>query len=336
MGQTNSSSKPEPDPATQSESDDIILVDTPGMYSYNILSNLTVAHQTEKFHLRFNCLFRSDCFQLQEIRKAFGFNPHPESDLSEEHLCWDRHALANFLSYAVPVEFKTSIEIASPLLLKAMIRLGSFPFHNMPAPSTLGSNEAFVAILLFTRKHERCFFKWDSDDKAHCDKYYHRLIFQVMSDKQEQAGLSIRDPADDEDLIIARNVVQAKNYTRDARNPKIGHWLPPVIEVSELPCSRSRDLTGTVPREELRALLKVLYGISRYISVYTTIDIDELIEKHGTDWLGFETVVTKLEPHFSSGFRQLFDMFINFWEWKRRLNEAGFFQDQSLGRPSTD
>lgn len=296
-----------------------------------------VIDTVEKFQSGFIRQFQDDFpHEVDQAEEVFGYKR--QCDSPEVQLPWDKHVLGNILSYAVPTRLKADIRVASPLLLKAMIRLGAFPFHNLPTHmhSTLSTDDAAVAILFFVRKHEEFYRDWDDDDKVHCDKYFHRLMFQVMSDKQCHDELSTRDTADDEDLILVRDVLQANNYERDEKNFKVGHWLPPVIEVSKLPCSRSRDLTGSVPREELRALLEVLYGISRYISVNTSADINQLIETHGTDWLGFETVVTKLEPHFSSGFRQLFDMFVNFWKWELRLDDAGFFEDQSLGRPNTD
>lgn len=134
----------------------------------------------------------------------------------------------------------------------------------------------------------------DDDDKVQqiYDRYFHRLLFQVMSNKpgldpqhelQGRDKLSARDPAADEDLILTRNFLEERNYTRDMRNPKQIVRLPPVIEVSELPSSRSRDLAGTVPREEFRALPNVLCGIGNH----TSVDIDQLIETQGTDWHGF-------------------------------------------------
>lgn len=105
-----------------------------------------------------------------------------------------------------------------------------------------------------------------------------------------------RNPADDEDLIMARTFVEERNYARDMKRPTVRIQLPPVIEISELPSSRSRDLTGTVPKEEFRALIHVLWGIHNYTSTDIWVDVvDQLIETHGTDWHGFEAMLIELE-----------------------------------------
>lgn len=105
-----------------------------------------------------------------------------------------------------------------------------------------------------------------------------------------------RNPADDEDLIMARTFVEERNYARDMKRPTVRIQLPPVIEISELPSSRSRDLTGTVPKEEFRALIRVLWGIHNYTSTDIWVDVvDQLIETHGTDWHGFEAMLIELE-----------------------------------------
>ncbi|KAI1402855.1 hypothetical protein F4819DRAFT_485162 [Hypoxylon fuscum] len=283
MGQTTSSNQPEPD--LENQLDPVFKIDT-----------------AEKFQSEFSYEFRHEClFERYELREAFDFSSDTEYDVSEGQLSWDKHALADFLGAVVPVKLKADLDVASPLLLKAMIRLGSFPFHNRQTPSTLGADEAFVAILLLIRLHERySMFSFDledhddDDDKVQqiYDRYFHRLLFQVMSNKpgldpqhelQGRDKLSARDPAADEDLILTRNFLEERNYTRDMRNPKQIVRLPPVIEVSELPSSRSRDLAGTVPREEFRALPNVLCGIGNH----TSVDIDQLIETQGTDWHGF-------------------------------------------------
>ncbi|KAI1409070.1 hypothetical protein F5Y13DRAFT_171101 [Hypoxylon sp. FL1857] len=133
-----------------------------------------------------------------------------------------------------------------------------------------------------------------------CDRWFHRLLFQAMSNKPdldsqheslEQDKLSARDPADDEDLILTRKHLEKNNYTRDERKPKVRINLPPVIEVSELPSSKSHDMTGTVPREEFHALLNMLCGLANH----TLVDVSQLLETHSTDWQGFEAILAKLE-----------------------------------------
>ncbi|KAI2632588.1 hypothetical protein GGS26DRAFT_556614 [Hypomontagnella submonticulosa] len=324
MGQTNSSSRHGPD--LESQLDPVFQIDT-----------------AEKFQSQFNYHFRHDCLPLVDrynLREAFGFSPDTECDVSEGNLAWDKHALTEFLSAAVPVELKADLNVAGPLLLKAMIRLGSFPFHNGPTSSTLGADEAFVAITFLLRMHEDAtgfsFENEDDDDDDRIqqlrDRWFHRLLFQVMSEKpeldpqdqiQEKGTFSSRSPADDEHIIQARKFLEEFNYTRDMGKPKVLIRLPSVIEVSELPSSRSCDLTGTVSKEEFRALLKVLCELGNH----TSIDVDQLVKKHGTDWHGFEAVLTELEPHFSSGFRQLFDPFIHFTD---RLGDSGHLKSEGV------
>ncbi|KAI1771125.1 hypothetical protein F4818DRAFT_454789 [Hypoxylon cercidicola] len=268
----------------------------------------------EEFHSRFSNYFREEHSDIeQELKDVFDFDP----EYRGRQLFGDEHALIDFLSRTIPDRFKGDIKTAGPLLFKAMIRLGSFPFHNGPTRSTLGADEAFVAILFLVREYEHTkgfeFYYESLDDEVvrqRSDRYFHRLLFQVMSSKPEQNELSSRDPADDEDLIRARALVEMWNFVHDVNHFKIIHKGPPV-EVSKVPSSRSRDLTGMVPKDEFLALLNVLCGVIDY----TAVDVGQLVETYGTDWHGFEAIVTRLEPYFSSGIRQLLDIFVNYNKW---------------------
>ncbi|KAI0837198.1 hypothetical protein F5Y06DRAFT_297986 [Hypoxylon sp. FL0890] len=312
MGQTTSStSQPEPDLESQPE-EPVSRIDT-----------------AEKFQTYLSYELRQGClgYERYDLREAFGFSYDEELEVSEGQLSWDEHALTVFLGAAVPVEMKADFNAAGPLLFKAMVRLGSFPFHNRQTPSRLGADEAFLAIIFLLRLHDnaREFSFWDEDMdddivQGFRDRWFRGLMFQVMRNKpeldsqhelQDQGKSSTRDPEDDEHLIRARKLLQNNNYTCAKGNPKVRVSRPPVIAVSELPSSRSRDLTGTIPREGLKALLSVLCGIGNY----TSVNIEQLIETAGTDWHGFDTILTQIEPHFSAGFRHLFDPFLHFNEW---------------------
>lgn len=187
-------------------------------------------------------------------------------------------------------------------------RFGRLRLSGAPSNASNFIDEAFVAITFLLRMHEDAtgfsFENEDDDDDDRIqqlrDRWFHRLLFQVMSEKpeldpqdqiQEKGTFSSRSPADDEHIIQARKFLEEFNYTRDMGKPKVLIRLPSVIEVSELPSSRSCDLTGTVSKEEFRALLKVLCELGNH----TSIDVDQLVKKHGTDWHGFEAVLTELE-----------------------------------------
>ncbi|KAI0384736.1 hypothetical protein F5Y04DRAFT_247688 [Hypomontagnella monticulosa] len=324
MGQTASSNQPEPDLEGQPEPK--YRIDT-----------------ADKFQSTFNYEFRHECLGVYErnsLRKAFGFDSNTEFGGSEGNLAWDERALTEFLSAAVPAHVKSDLEVAGPLLLKSMIRLGSFPFHNRQTRSMLGADEAFVAIAFLLRMHEESTeFTFDEEEEEEDDRdkvrqirdvRFRRLMFQVMADKPESDSqhkspeedeTSARNPADDEHLIIAHRFVKYYNtYGRDERNPKRAVKLPPIIEVSELPSSRSNDLTGTIPKEEFRALLKVLCGTIKR----TSINVDQLIESHGTAWHGFDAILTELEPFFTLGFRQLFEVVdCGYVEWDADIRYSG-------------
>ncbi|KAH9997669.1 hypothetical protein F4779DRAFT_170499 [Xylariaceae sp. FL0662B] len=319
MGQSASSSQPKP----------VLKIDT-----------------ADKFQRQFNYWIRHGCLTELErprLRKAFesfssksGSNTeetgpdHPSEAASEGQLSWDKQELVDFLSATIPVELKADLDVAGALLFKAMLRLGSFPFHNWQTPSRLGVDAASLAIIFLLRKHEDVTgFTLDndedddSDDHDHeqtqqlRDRWFHRLLFQIMSNKpdldrqqhglQEQDKFSVRDPADDEHLIQVRELLMAYNTGRDENRPKVLIRFPPVIEVSELPSSRSRDFTGTIPKEEFQALLNVLSGITNNPSV----NVSQFVEAPGIDWQGFQAILSKLEPHISSGLYQLFEPFID-------------------------
>ncbi|XXG96406.1 hypothetical protein Hte_002688 [Hypoxylon texense] len=236
---------------------------------------------------------------------------------SEEELYWDKQELIDFLGTVVPIELKGDLDVAGALLFKAMTRLGSFPFHNRQTSARLSADAAALAIIFLLRQHEEATgfaldddSDSDSDDNRHGwneeeiqqlrDRWFHRLLFQVMSSKrdlgpqeapQDQDEHPIRDVSDDEHLIQARKLLVEYNNGRDERNPGVLIRFPPVIEVSELPSSRSRDLGGTIPKEEFQSLLNILCGVTNH----SPVDVGQFVEASGIDWHGFEAIVSKLE-----------------------------------------
>lgn len=96
---------------------------------------------TEKLQSQLSYEFRWEQYYRTALRNALNFGLDTAYGKSEGQISWGEHDLVDFLSFAVPVKLKADLDVAGPLLLKAMMRLGQFPFHNGQTPSTLGAGE---------------------------------------------------------------------------------------------------------------------------------------------------------------------------------------------------
>ncbi|KAI1087505.1 hypothetical protein F5B19DRAFT_64252 [Rostrohypoxylon terebratum] len=191
-------------------------------------------------------------------------------------------SIVGLLSTTLIDELQGDLVAAGPLLFRAMIRLGSFPYQNKPV-STLSVDVASVAVILLLR-----YYEWDassisgislgefgSDEKGM--RWLRRILFQCMTIRDESASDCDledmqdldRNESDDEDLLGAHRFVTSTNRWRDwKRDPKIMHSGPPILPVMALPSSQFRHLNGSIPRAELGPLIKLLLAGHMYISGY--------------------------------------------------------------------
>jgi len=137
------------------------------------------------------------------------------------------------------------------------------------------------------------------DGDTQQDQWLHKLLFQcmsVVSDTMKEAGaeeftveefpedrtvvdetsdngdldddLSNVMAGNDSHLLQAHALVSARNKQRSENDEKVFTCGPPIIEVTALPSSKSRDLLGFIPKSEFQSLLKILLACQLYILGY--------------------------------------------------------------------
>jgi hypothetical protein len=208
--------------------------------------------------------------------------------LIEIGIGWNESDLIEFMSITLPEELKSDLTRAGPLLYRCVQRLGSFPWHNQPLQAQGLDFETLVtAIVILLRRYERNvgypFLITNSgslDDEARQrDEWLHRLLFQCMSvasDTIEQSEVEelIADDisdvfaGDNAHLLQAHALVSARNKQRSEVDEKFVTYGPPVIDITALPSSRSRDFRGFIPKDEFRSLLNILLASQLYLFGY--------------------------------------------------------------------
>ncbi|KAI2462756.1 hypothetical protein F4781DRAFT_184142 [Annulohypoxylon bovei var. microspora] len=227
-----------------------------------------------RFVLEIHCL---SCEERQRSRLLF----EKFSGSSNPPQTWDEADMVELLSVALPDELKGTLLAAGPLLFRIMIRLGSFPYHSQPV-SSLTLDMVLVAVIILLRYHERNGTAvagtspgdFSSEEKGM--KWLRRILFQCMAIRDGSSeGCDLggtdriirKSESDDEDLLGAYRYVVSTNRWRDwERTPKVLHRGPPIIPEVELPSSRSRDLSGSIPRAEFDFLVKLLLAGQLYLS----------------------------------------------------------------------
>lgn len=180
---------------------------------------------------------------------------------------WDESSLSRFLHTVVPEPLWSDLENAIPLLHRCLVRLGAYPYHNVPTYGPLTADVALVAMgIIHNHEHRGRWspISWDCDPgdlDQEWATWARRVLFQCMSIAAADAAEepTARTDADDRDLLGAHETVERWNYTRDwERAPKRISRGEPIIQVRDLPSSRSQITRGTIPQAEFRSLVKLL------------------------------------------------------------------------------
>ncbi|XXH04114.1 hypothetical protein Hte_010526 [Hypoxylon texense] len=284
----------------------------------------------EQFQDRLRQLLRNRCLSRQEedwFRSVFGKFSSP-SETSETSPTWTESDLVEFLGATLPDELKPALKAAGPLIYRCMVRIGSFPYQNQPV-STLTADVTTVATIVLLRRHESSASAisdvgtGDDGGEVRWAEWLRRILFQSMAIRDSLAA-DHRTASDDEDLLRAHQFVSSSNQWRDwERNPRVAYAGPPIIPTSELPSSRSQDLSGFIPKAELEALIKLLLASQLYLtgngpeilalegeqldaSVDSTTAAFHQSEKvPGITWESFNGVLSE-SPSIFSGFTRLF------------------------------
>ncbi|KAL2059904.1 hypothetical protein VTL71DRAFT_10059 [Oculimacula yallundae] len=93
-------------------------------------------------------------------------------------------------------------------------------------------------------------------------------------------------------LLQAHALVSARNrYGSEDDEKRVFRYGPPVVEISELPSSKSQDVRGLIPNDEFKSLLKILLACQLYLCGHGPEDIcasgDELDKLTSTAFTGF-------------------------------------------------
>lgn len=150
--------------------------------------------------------------------------------------------MVEFLAITFPSELQADLQTARPLLYRCLLRLGSFPYLNRPAPA-LTTDVMRIALAILIRRHQQlgrpigCTGRIiDSEDMQ---AYGMRsLLFQNMRAGVEPVAKrqnAHRTEANDEYLLQAYEFVSAKNNRRPKNNPTRIIFGPPMVPVEDLP-----------------------------------------------------------------------------------------------------
>ncbi|KAI0136923.1 hypothetical protein BJ170DRAFT_35606 [Xylariales sp. AK1849] len=249
-------------------------------------SSLPRIETAEQFEQRFRQLLWNLCLSRREQRwMQVVFGKFATS--TEGPTYWSESDLIEFLGCTFPEELKSDLTAAGPLIYRCILRLGAFPWHRQPAPTTHGLdiNHLTTAIIILLRRPEANIssLQFSATNGALANEieisqverdWLHGLLFQCMaagrdSNEHLDAGSvaddnTTRDDASDAHLLQAHKLVSAYNKQRSSSKPKVMAYGHAVIAASELPSSWSQDFDGLIPKDEFRSLLKILLASELY------------------------------------------------------------------------
>lgn len=213
---------------------------------------------------------------------------------------WSVSDLARYIAITLPDSLQDDWALAAPLWHRCIRNLGAFPWHRLSrgndASGRLTVDDVLVAGAILLRRHEANLGLefWpesnpvaqagadDGDDSETREQdqwrlWLHELLFQCMAYEiapgqshllgGDRAG-HVRDTKSDSHLIQAHRLVSRFSTERSQSNPKVRRTGPPVMLLSELPSSRSRDHSGRIPSGEFLSLVKVLLACQLHQSGY--------------------------------------------------------------------
>ncbi|KAK7957060.1 uncharacterized protein PG986_006282 [Apiospora aurea] len=260
------------------------------------------------------CLLPEEQMWLHTITEKFG------TEITREGLaCWTASDLVEFLALTLPEQLKTDLYMASLLLHRCLLRLGSYPYLNRPAQGLTFENLSVAIAILLQRYDESVnpigvtglvYELFETQARSLCV-----LLFQSMrtssttessggssssrsggSSNTRRASSSLsssayaaaddnlpRTVADDEHLLQAHQLLLNCNHRYSSGDPALVQFGPAPVPAHELPSSRSADVAGFVHRDQFQSLLKLLLYCE---SPPFGLDADGLVQN--ADWRGLE------------------------------------------------
>ncbi|KAK8079535.1 hypothetical protein PG997_007353 [Apiospora hydei] len=258
------------------------------------------------------CLLPEEQMWLHTVTEKFG------TEITRDGLaCWTASDLVEFLALTLPEQLKTDLYMASLLLQRCLLRLGSYPYLNRPAQGLTFENLSVAIAILLQRYDESVnpigvtglvYELFETQARSLCV-----LLFQSMrtSSTTESGGGSSssrsgrgsntrrtssssssayaadnnlpRTVADDEHLLQAHQLLLNCNHRYSDADPAIVEFGPAPVPAHELPSSRSADVAGFVHRDQFQSLLKLLLYCE---SPPFGLDADGLVQN--ADWRELE------------------------------------------------
>ncbi|KAK8051116.1 hypothetical protein PG993_002501 [Apiospora rasikravindrae] len=242
------------------------------------------------------CLLPEEQMWLHAVTEKFGTEITRDglaSSTGLEPQGWTASDLVEFLALTLPEQLKTDLYMASLLLQRCLLRLGSYPYLNRPAQGLTFENLS-VAIAILLQRYDESFnpvgvtglvyelFETQARSLA-------VLLFQGMrtsstaESSSSAAGSSSRSSrssntrrtssssssayasnalprtvVDDEHLLQAHQLLLNCNHRYSDADPNVIEFGPVLVPAHELPSSRSADVSGFVHRDQFQSLLKLL------------------------------------------------------------------------------
>ncbi|KAK8029066.1 hypothetical protein PG991_006122 [Apiospora marii] len=237
------------------------------------------------------CLLPEEQTWLHAVTEKFG------TEITRDGLaCWTASDLVEFLALTLPEPLKTDLYMASLLLQRCLLRLGSYPYLNRPAPGltfeTLSVAVAILlqrydesanpvgvtgliyelfetqgrslAVLLFqslrTSSTTESSSSGGASRSSHRSSHSRRTSASAASSSSSSAYAGQpRTAVDDEHLLQAHQLLLNCNHRYSDADPTVLEFGPALVPAHELPSPRAADVAGhIVHRDQFRSLLKLL------------------------------------------------------------------------------
>ncbi|KAK8128506.1 hypothetical protein PG984_009614 [Apiospora sp. TS-2023a] len=202
---------------------------------------------------------------------------------------WTASDLVEFLALTLPDPLKTDLYMASLLLQRCLLRLGSYPYLNRPAQG-LTFETLSVAIAILLQRYDEStnpigvtgliYELFETQGRSLAVLLFQSLRTSSTAESSTSSGSRSsntrrttssssssaytgssqpRTLVDDEHLLQAHQLLLNCNHRYSDASPNgVIEFGPALVPAHELPSSRSADLSGHVHRDRFRSLLKLL------------------------------------------------------------------------------
>lgn len=191
---------------------------------------------------------------------------------------WGEHDIENFLASHLPSSsvLRSDLQTARWLLYRCLERLSLYPFlTKAETPGLLTVDDMLAALSILLQRPSWLappshFATADAAQVQDQARKFRALLFRSMrlphshvakkEDDHQQGKKKETHLLQDDDNEDVRQVhlmlTQSRRY-RSARLPTLMLPGPPIIALQDLPSSNSADLSGSIPRDEFEALVRI-------------------------------------------------------------------------------